>query len=250
SSGSGVGGGQAGVVGGEPHPQEDLDQPRRQPGAPAAPPSTRTHAQLGPRLLALADHRTAAALPGRSRGTTGRGDRLPLSVLALVEQGRAADQGCARAASAALGSLVMSTIELPDLPWEEMSRVEQLALLPDEERDLLLEDVTEADLHTDEMILRPKQLAVVNSESWITAYMGGRGSGETKTGARWVNKRAKETPGCFIALLGRTVADVRDVMIQGESGILAESDPNFMPVYTPSLRKLVWPNGSTAVTYT
>lgn len=145
---------------------------------------------------------------------------------------------------------VSPIIELPDLPWEEMSRIEQLALLPDEERDLLLEDVTEADLHTDEMILRPKQLAVVNSESWITAYMGGRGSGKTKTGARWVNKRAKETPGCFIALLGRTVADVRDVMIQGESGILAESDPNFMPVYTPSLRKLVWPNGSTAVTYT
>jgi phage terminase large subunit-like protein len=139
---------------------------------------------------------------------------------------------------------------MPDMPWEEMSRIEQLSILPEEERALLLAELTEDDLHTDLMTLRPKQLDVVNSPAWITAYMGGRGSGKTKTGARWVNKRAKENPGCIIALLGRTVADVRDVMIQGESGIIAESDPDFMPAYTPSLRKLVWPNGSTAFTYT
>ena len=138
----------------------------------------------------------------------------------------------------------------PDMPWDEMSRVEQLSLLPQDERDLLLEGVSEADLHSDEYTLRPKQLAVRDCEAWITAYMGGRGSGKTKTGARWVNKRARDNPGCTIALLGRTVADVRDVMIQGESGILAESDIDFQPVYTPSLRKLVWPNGSQAFTYT
>jgi phage terminase large subunit-like protein len=139
---------------------------------------------------------------------------------------------------------------MPDVPWEEMSRVEQLSLLPDEERKLLIGDLDEDALRTDAMVLRPKQLEVVNSDEWITAYMGGRGSGKTKTGARWTNNRARDNPGCIIALLGRTVADVRDVMIQGESGIIAESDPEFMPVYTPSLRKLVWPNGSTAFTYT
>lgn len=143
-----------------------------------------------------------------------------------------------------------TTILLPEgVTWDEMSRLEQLAVLPDAEREALIEGVTEADLHTNEMILRPKQLDVVNSILWITAYMGGRGSGKTKTGARWVNKRARENPGCIIALLGRTVADVRDVMIQGESGILAESADDFMPVYTPSLRKLEWPNGSVAYTY-
>jgi len=142
------------------------------------------------------------------------------------------------------------TITLPEgVTWDEMSRVEQIALLPDVERDLLLDGLTEADLETDEMILRPKQIAVVGTDEWITAYMGGRGSGKTKTGARWVIKRALENPGCLIALLGRTVADVRDVMIQGESGIIAESDPDFMPMYTPSLRKLEWPNGSVAYTY-
>lgn len=143
-----------------------------------------------------------------------------------------------------------TTILLPEgVEWDEMSRIEQLALLPEVERDILLDGITEQDLHDDAMVLRPKQLAVVNTTSWITAYMGGRGSGKTKTGARWINKRAKENPGCIIALLGRTVADVRDVMIQGESGIIAESDIDFMPTYTPSLRKLEWPNGSVAFTY-
>lgn len=142
------------------------------------------------------------------------------------------------------------SITLPEgVTWDEMSRMEQLSVLPDSERDLLLEDASESDLRADEMILRPKQLEVVNSKFWITAYMGGRGSGKTKTGARWIIKRAYENPGCIIALLGRTVADVRDVMIQGESGIVAESDPDFIPTYTPSLRKLEWPNGSIAYTY-
>lgn len=71
------------------------------------------------------------------------------------------------------------TIILPEgVTWDEMSRMEQLSLLPDSEQDILLADMSEADLMADEMVLRPKQLAVVNSPLWITAYMGGRGSGK------------------------------------------------------------------------
>lgn len=142
------------------------------------------------------------------------------------------------------------TVLLPDgVTWEEMSRYEQLSVLPEGERDAMLADISEADLHSDEMMLRPKQIDVVDSSAWVTLFCGGRGGGKTKVGARWANKRAKENPGCTIALVGRTVADVRDVMISGNSGIIAESDPDFMPVYTPSLRKLLWPNGSSAFTY-
>lgn len=52
-----------------------------------------------------------------------------------------------------------------------------------------------------------------------------------------------------VALVARTAADVRDVMVEGESGILAISPPWFMPRYEPSKRRLTWPNGAIATTY-
>jgi phage terminase large subunit-like protein len=85
---------------------------------------------------------------------------------------------------------------------------------------------------------------------WATwCILAGRGWGKTRTGAQWVIEQAQRYPGCHIALVGRTVADVRKVMVSGRSGILAVSPPWFAPVYNPSLRQLTWPNGSTATTY-
>lgn len=95
---------------------------------------------------------------------------------------------------------------------------------------------------------RDSQLAPDGDWStWV--LMSGRGFGKTRTGAEWVIEKAEQYPGCHIALVGRTVADVRDVMVRGRSGILAVSPPWFMPVYKPSLRTMVWPNGSYATTY-
>lgn len=51
------------------------------------------------------------------------------------------------------------------------------------------------------------------------------------------------------ALVGQTAADVRDVMVEGESGILACAPPWFRPKYEPSKRRLTWPNGAIATTY-
>lgn len=68
-------------------------------------------------------------------------------------------------------------------------------------------------------------------------------------GSHVVNHWARTYPGCRIALVGETVADVRDVMVRGESGIIAKAHPSFKPEYTPSVRKLEWSNGSTAQTF-
>jgi phage terminase large subunit-like protein len=85
---------------------------------------------------------------------------------------------------------------------------------------------------------------------WATwCILAGRGWGKTRTGAEKVIDWAYAYPGCHIALVGRTVADVRDVMIKGRSGILAISPPWFTPKYEPSKRLLTWPNGTTATTY-
>jgi phage terminase large subunit-like protein len=95
---------------------------------------------------------------------------------------------------------------------------------------------------------RDKQLAPDGDWStWVVK--AGRGWGKTRTGAEWVIEKAQQYPGCHIALVGRTVADVRKVMIQGMSGILSVSPPWFRPTYYPSNRLILWPNGSYATTY-
>lgn len=51
------------------------------------------------------------------------------------------------------------------------------------------------------------------------------------------------------ALIAPTAADARDVLVEGESGILNLSPPKFRPLYEPSKRRLTWPNGSRATLF-
>lgn len=86
--------------------------------------------------------------------------------------------------------------------------------------------------------------------NWITwLILAGRGWGKTRTGAEAVIEYARSNPAARIALVAATASDVRDVMVKGESGILACSRPDFMPKYSPSKRSLTWPNGAQATTY-
>lgn len=95
---------------------------------------------------------------------------------------------------------------------------------------------------------RPQQLPP--EWKWrIWLLLAGRGFGKTRTGAEWVRKRVEKHGARHIALIGATAADVRDVMVEGPAGILAVSPPWFMPVYEPSKRRLTWPNGARATTY-
>lgn len=97
---------------------------------------------------------------------------------------------------------------------------------------------------------RPNQLPPTEEENWTTwLLMAGRGFGKSRCGAEWVREMALKHPGCRIALVAETAADARRVMVEGESGILAISPPDFFPDYSPANRMLTWPNGSTAYTY-
>ncbi len=98
-----------------------------------------------------------------------------------------------------------------------------------------------------QQIARPEQLPPAGD--WLAwAFVAGRGAGKTRSAAEWVVEKALTHPGCRIALVGRTPADVRDVMIEGESGILACSR-TMTPDYHSTIRRVVWPNGSVATTY-
>jgi phage terminase large subunit-like protein len=83
---------------------------------------------------------------------------------------------------------------------------------------------------------------------WL--IMAGRGFGKTRTGAEFVREEVMEGRARRVALVGATAADVRDVMIEGESGLLAVCERyGFRPKYEPSKRKLTFPNGAVAKTY-
>jgi len=87
------------------------------------------------------------------------------------------------------------------------------------------------------------------SGDWRTwLLLAGRGFGKTRSGAEFVRIQIGEGRR-RIALVAPTAADARDVMVEGESGILAVSPPWDMPHYEPSKRRLTWPNGAIATTY-
>ncbi len=82
---------------------------------------------------------------------------------------------------------------------------------------------------------------------WL--ILAGRGFGKTRTGAEYVRERVESGGARRLALVAETAADARAVMVEGESGILAISPPDFRPQYEPSKRLLTWPNGAIATTY-
>lgn len=98
---------------------------------------------------------------------------------------------------------------------------------------------------------RPDQLAP-DGDWTVWLVMGGRGAGKTRTGAEWVRAvvagaaHAGGPSAGRIALVGETLQDVRDVMIEGVSGLMAVHPPGEQPKWSPSLRRLVWPNGAVA----
>ena len=99
-----------------------------------------------------------------------------------------------------------------------------------------------------ELNARPNQIAPDgNWTTWL--ILAGRGFGKTRTGAEWIRERVESGMSKRIALIGKTPADVRDVMIEGESGLLNISPPYNMPTYEPSKRRLTWDNGAIAQTF-
>jgi phage terminase large subunit-like protein len=100
--------------------------------------------------------------------------------------------------------------------------------------------------------VRPKQVLPEDCEchrgNWATwLILSGRGYGKTRVGAETVRRWAKDFK--YVNLIGPTADDLRDSMIQGESGILAICPPNERPYYAKSDRQLKWPNGAISLLF-
>ncbi|MDH2327611.1 terminase family protein [Cereibacter sp. SYSU M97828] len=87
-------------------------------------------------------------------------------------------------------------------------------------------------------------------KSWV--IMGGRGAGKTRAGSEWVRAEVEGARPLDagrsrrVALVGETFDQVREVMVFGESGILACSPPDRKPEWEAGRKRLVWPNGAVA----
>ena len=95
--------------------------------------------------------------------------------------------------------------------------------------------------------------AAANGQPWtVWLNIGGRGAGKTRTGAQWVRGLALGLPGfalepvARIALVGETAADVREVMVEGVSGLLSVHGDGERPKWEPSRKRLTWANGAIA----
>lgn len=129
------------------------------------------------------------------------------------------------------------------------SLVNIMAALPANEREEILSqfpDIRDRIGHSWRFLARPEQLAPAGD--WlIWLLLAGRGFGKTKSLAGWINEMAEN--GQYggelrVALIAPTNNDVRDVLVLGESGVIASAPPHFKPIYEPSKRRVIFPNGA------
>ena len=100
------------------------------------------------------------------------------------------------------------------------SVMEQIALLPKDQQRAVLDGIDMEQLIWDwNAWARPEQLPPPGDDWAIWMYLAGRGAGKTRSAAEWIRNKAKVTSmgQLRFALVARTAADVRDVIVEGES---------------------------------
>lgn len=143
---------------------------------------------------------------------------------------------------------MMTVIPFAARSSENMSLAERLSQLDEKEREIVISSLSDdeaADLVYDwRFHARPKQIKPPGE--WFTwLILSGRGFGKTRTGAEtireWVGEA--EQSGNYpilLALISETAGDARDVMVEGESGILSCFPPDRRPHYEPSKRRITF----------
>jgi len=135
--------------------------------------------------------------------------------------------------------------------WEVLSDAERAIISG--EIDNLRRDLTQEDLERLAYLWsfwrRPNQARPdgMGDRYRIWFLKAGRGFGKTKTGAETTREMIESVE--RIALVAPTAADVRDVMVEGESGLLSVFPRSERPIYEPSKRRITFHNGATATLF-
>lgn len=150
--------------------------------------------------------------------------------------------------------LTLDSFKVSSLPRTEWSMAEELVLTGD--WDLALRKLTEdqatalrydwafwgrPDQH------EPESFRDGTKKVWF--IRAGRGYGKTRTGAETTRGRVRSGKAGRIAIVAPTAGDARDIMIEGESGLLRVHPDWERPHYEPSKRRVTWDNGATATVF-
>lgn len=134
----------------------------------------------------------------------------------------------------------------------QASLIEQVGALPAIEQEKILSSLTED--QAEELIYqwagwlaRPAQ-EIPKGEWSYWLILAGRGFGKTRTGAETVREWVKASR--YVNLIGATSDDARDIMVEGESGILSICPKDERPYYKKHESKLEWPNGAVSLIFT
>ncbi|MEP1218365.1 MAG: terminase family protein [Parvibaculum sp.] len=128
-------------------------------------------------------------------------------------------------------------------------RAASLASLPPPIRRKFLKKLTarEARLLSEDWRFWARDDQLAPEGSWTTwLVLGGRGAGKTRAGAEWVAGEVAAGRAGRIALVGETLGDAREVMIDGPSGLRTIARADDRPRYEVTRRRLLWPNGAVA----
>ena len=132
-----------------------------------------------------------------------------------------------------------------------LSKASLIARWPENKREEFLNKLTPEQKHalkySWEFMARPEQLAPEGD--WTTLLLlAGRGFGKSRSLTEWVRQRVNKGAR-YIGIVGRTIADTRNVLIEGPSGLLNIFPPDQRPKYEPSKRRLTFHTGAIATTY-
>lgn len=133
------------------------------------------------------------------------------------------------------------------VPSERIKRAVDLADLDDGARTRLFDELTPlecAQLIHDWTFWARADQATPPGDWIIWLILAGRGAGKTRAGAEAVRAWAQTYP--LVNLIGPTLADARDIMVRGESGILACCRRDERPRFLAADLRLEWPNGATS----
>lgn len=150
--------------------------------------------------------------------------------------------------------LTLDSFRIQEVPETDRSMAENLVLSVDWDAALaeLTDTQAKALAHDWEFWGRPDQqepeaFSTGEKKGWF--IRAGRGYGKTRTGAETVKKRVKAGKAGRLAIIAPTAGDARDIMVEGESGLMAVHPDYWKPDYEPSKRRITWPNGAVATVF-
>lgn len=135
---------------------------------------------------------------------------------------------------------------LESVPPETAARIAQaMQLLPPEVQEKMRYDWR--------LNARPSQIAPAGEDWYAWLILAGRGFGKTRAGSEFIRSHVeaaqKRGKPIRCALVAPTASDARDIMVEGDSGLLGVCPPDNMPKYESSKRRLTWKDGSIATMF-